>query len=147
MKFYTKQHQYYCGIDLHARTMYVCIIDREGNTLFHRNMRATADNFLTVIEPYREDVCVAVECTFTWYWIADLCNREGISFVLGHALYLRAVHGDKSKNDKFDSQKIAIILRGGMFPMAYVYPEKMRPIRDLLKRKEPFDMNLVLHQS
>ena len=22
MRFYTKQHQFYCGIDLHARTMY-----------------------------------------------------------------------------------------------------------------------------
>ncbi len=26
MRFYTKQHLYYCGIDLHARTMYVCIL-------------------------------------------------------------------------------------------------------------------------
>jgi len=23
MRFYVKQHNYYCGIDLHARTMYV----------------------------------------------------------------------------------------------------------------------------
>jgi len=27
MKFYTKQHRYYCGIDLHARSKYVCILD------------------------------------------------------------------------------------------------------------------------
>ncbi|MFC2172483.1 hypothetical protein ACFLU6_07605 [Acidobacteriota bacterium] len=30
MNFYTKQHQYYCGIDLHARTMCLCILDKEG---------------------------------------------------------------------------------------------------------------------
>jgi hypothetical protein len=24
MRFYTKQHPFYCGIDLHARTMDVC---------------------------------------------------------------------------------------------------------------------------
>ncbi|TFH53836.1 MAG: IS110 family transposase, partial [Candidatus Zixiibacteriota bacterium] len=82
MIFYTKQHQYYCGIDLHARTMYVCIIDRDGNKLVHRNMRASGENLLKVIEPFREDICVAVECTFTWYWIADLCDRENIPFVL-----------------------------------------------------------------
>ena len=29
MRFYTKQHKYYCGIDLHTRTMYVCILDHE----------------------------------------------------------------------------------------------------------------------
>jgi len=36
MRFYTKQHQFYCGIDLHARTMYVCIMDHEGTILIHR---------------------------------------------------------------------------------------------------------------
>ncbi len=27
MRFYTGQHRHYCGIDLHTRTMYVCILD------------------------------------------------------------------------------------------------------------------------
>jgi transposase len=135
MKFYHKQHRYYCGIDLHARTMYVCILDEEGKKLVHCNMRASEESFLKVIEPYREDICVGVECTFSWYWIADLCQREGISFVLGHALYMKAIHGGKSKNDKIDSHKIAVILRGGMFPLAYVYPAEMRSTRDLLRRR------------
>jgi len=30
MRFYTKQHQMYCGIDLHARTTYVCILSQDG---------------------------------------------------------------------------------------------------------------------
>ena len=30
MRFYTGQHRYYCGIDLHARTMYVCVLDHEN---------------------------------------------------------------------------------------------------------------------
>jgi transposase len=63
----------------------------------------------------------------TWYWLADLCEREGIEFVLGHALYMRAIHGAKVKNDKVDSQKIAALLRGGIFPMAYVYPREGAP--------------------
>ena len=78
---------------------------------------------------------MAVESTFTWYWIADLCAEEDITFVLGHALYLKAIHGGKAKNDRIDSQKIAVILRGGMFPMAYVYPKEMRSTRDLLRRR------------
>ncbi|MDY6974030.1 MAG: IS110 family transposase [Thermodesulfobacteriota bacterium] len=135
MNFYNEQHQHFCGIDLHARTMYVCIIDKEGEIMVHRNMNANAENFLKVIEPFRQDICVAVECTFTWYWIADLCAREDIPFVLGHALYLKAIHGGKTKNDKIDSRKIAVILKGGMFPVAYVYPGEMRPTRDLLRRR------------
>ena len=37
MRFYTEEHEYYCGIDLHARTMYVCILDQTGAILVHRN--------------------------------------------------------------------------------------------------------------
>ncbi len=33
MRFYTKTHTHYCGIDLHAKTMYLCILDREGQIL------------------------------------------------------------------------------------------------------------------
>ena len=135
MRFYTKQHRYYCGIDLHARSMYVCILNPQGEIVLHRNLPCTAESFLKAIAPYREDIAVAVECIFTWYWLADLCSKQNIPFVLGHALYMKAIHGGKAKNDKIDAHKIAVLLRGGMLPMAYVYPPEMRATRDLLRRR------------
>src|SRR5262245_60439293 len=135
MRFYTKQHPFYCGIDLHARTMSVCILRQDGAIVLHRNMPAGPEPFLKAIAPYREDLVVCVECIFTWYWLADLCAREEIAFVLGHALYMKAIHGGKAKNDKIDAQKIAVLLRGGMLPQAYVYPADMRATRDLLRRR------------
>jgi transposase len=135
MRFYTNQHQFYCGIDLHARTMYVCLVKHDGEILMHRHMKAAPEPFLKAIAPYRNNLVVAVECMFTWYWLADLCAQEGIAFVLGHALYMKAIHGGKAKNDKIDSQKIAVLLRGGMLPQAYVYPAQMRATRDLLRRR------------
>src|ERR671924_2428594 len=135
MRFYTKQHSFYCGIDLHARTMYLCILSQDGEVMLHRNMKASPDALLKAIAPYRDDIVIAVECIFTWYWLADLCAQEGLPFVLGHALYMTALHGGKTKNDKIDSQKIAVLLRGGMLPQAYVYPAAMRATRDLLRRR------------
>lgn len=135
MRFYTRQHRYYCGIDLHARRMYICVLDAEGKVCVHRNGPATPEHLLATIAAYREDLVIGVECIFTWYWVADLCAREGISFVLGHALYMKAIHGGKAKNDKVDAHKIAVLLRGGMLPMAYVYPREMRATRDLLRRR------------
>jgi transposase len=135
MRFYTKQHPFYCGIDLHARTMYVCILSQDGEVMLHRNMQARPDALLKAIAPYRDDMVIAVECIFTWYWLADLCAQEGLPFVLGHALYMKAIHGGKTKNDKIDSQKIAVLLRGGMLPQAYVSPAAMRATRDLLRRR------------
>jgi transposase len=135
MRFYTQQHKFYCGIDLHARSMYVCVLSQEGEILLHRNMKAAPAPFLQAVAPYRDGLVVAVECIFTWYWLADLCAEEGIPFVLGHALYMKAIHGGKAKNDKIDSHKIAALLRGGMLPQAYVYPATMRATRDLLRRR------------
>ena len=135
MRFYTNTHNYYCGIDLHAKTMYLCILDREGKILLHKNMRSRPEDFLTAVEPFRDDLVVCVECIFTWYWLADLCGQERIEFVLGHALYMKAIHGGKAKNDKIDAFKIATLLRGGNLPKAYVYPPKMRATRDLLRRR------------
>jgi len=135
MQFYTKQHKFYCGIDLHAKKMYACILDEKGEIREHRNMKTNPESFLAAIAPFREDIVVAAECMFTWYWLADLCQKEGIPFVLGHALYMKAIHGGKAKNDKIDSKKIAVLLRGGMIPMSYVYPEKMRATRDLMRRR------------
>jgi len=135
MNFYTQQHKHYCGIDLHAKAMYVCILDQHGTKLVHKNLPTTPEAFLRVVAPYREELVVGVECMFTWYWLADLCAQEGIAFVLGHALYMKAIHGGKAKNDKIDAHKIAVLLRGGMFPLAYVYPAAMRATRDLLRRR------------
>lgn len=135
MRFYTTQHPFYCGIDLHARSMYICILNQESEIMLHRNMKASPETFLKAIAPYRDAMVVAVECIFTWYWLADLCAQEGIPFVLGHALYMKAIHGGKAKNDKIDAHKIAVLLRGGMLPQAYVYPAEMRATRDLLRRR------------
>ncbi len=135
MRFYNQQHQFYCGVDLHAKTMHLCVLDQAGQIQRPRGIRARPQDFLRTIEPYRNGLVVGAECMFAWYWLSDLCIKQEIPIVLGHALYMRAIHGGKTKNDKIDSQKIARLLRGGNFPMSYVYPRQMRSTRDLLRRR------------
>ena len=48
---------------------------------------------------------------------------------------MKAIHGGKTKNDKLDAEKIALLLRSGMLPQAYVYPQEKRATRDLLRRR------------
>jgi hypothetical protein len=93
MRFYTKQHQFYCGIDLHARLLAICIVDQAGAVVLQTQIPADKQLLLLTLAPYRADVVVAVECLFAWYWVADLCAAEKIPFVLGHALYMKAIHG------------------------------------------------------
>jgi transposase len=135
MRFFTGRHQFYCGIDLHSRTMHVCIIDHDGNVVVDRNLSCDPNTFLKLIAPYRDAMVVGVESVFCWYWLGDLCRKQGIAFVLGHAFYMGLIHGGKSKNDRIDANKIARLLRGGDFPLAYAYPKGMRETRDLLRRR------------
>ena len=138
MRFYDQSHKFYCGVDLHARSMYLCIRGENGSIVLHQNFVADANTFLEAVAPFREGLVVGCECMFAWYWVADLCAEHQIDFVLGHALYLKAIHGGKSKNDKLDADKLSALLRGGNFPVAYVYPKGLRETRDLLRRRSFF---------
>jgi len=136
MKYYTSTTEFNCGIDLHARQMYVCVMDRQGKKLVHTNVR---DNdfqfFLKMVEPYKHSLTVCCECMFGWYWLADACQQAGLSFVLAHALYVKAIHGGKNKNDRIDSEKLTHLLRSNLIPPAYVYPADKRPLRALLRQR------------
>jgi transposase len=135
MRFYTRQHRFYCGVDLHARTMHVGVLDHDGQVVCDKNLACRPETFLRAVAPFREGLVVGVECMFAWYWLADLCHAQQLDFVLGHALYMKAIHGGKAKNDRIDADKIARLLRGGTFPLAYAYPKGMRATRDLLRRR------------
>ena len=68
MKFYNSQHEFYCGIDLHANSMHVCVVDQQGNKPLHRNFNTKApERFLEALAPFRDkDLIVGCESTFNW---------------------------------------------------------------------------------
>ena len=86
MKYYKTTTKYNCGIDLHTRCMYICVMDLDGNILVHRNIRNNDFNFfLKLVAPYRHDLTVTCESCFVCFWLADACEDAGIEFVLAHA--------------------------------------------------------------
>ena len=46
MRFYTKAHTHFRGIVPHARWMYACVLDQQGEILLQRNLRACPEVFL-----------------------------------------------------------------------------------------------------
>ena len=136
MRYHQSTTAFNCGIDLHARSMYVCVVEAKGNIVLHQNIQHNDFAFfLKKIQPFRHDLTITAECMFAWYWLADACARENLRFVLAHALYLRAIHGGKNKNDRIDSEKLARLLAAHLIPVAYVYPADKRPVRALLRQR------------
>lgn len=130
--------QYYCGIDLHANKMYACVMNRMGVVEFHHELPTDFSVLKKHLEPYLPSLAICAESTFNWYWLSDACLKAGIEFYLGHALYMKLIHGGKTKNDRMDAKILANLLRNGFFPPSYAYPEKMRATRDLLRRRHTY---------
>jgi len=147
MHFVKTNKTRYCGIDLHSKSMMLCIVNREGKILFRKRL---ANNFALVHQhllPYLPDLAVAVESTFNWYWLVDACREHGIEIHLGHATYMKSVYGGKNKSDRLDCIQIANLLRSGMLPFAHAYPQQHRGIRDLLRRRLYYSQTLSSFQA
>ena len=121
--------RFYAGVDLHARFLFLCVLDRDGRGCFARNLTAAPEPFLKAVQPFRDGLVVGCECMHCWYWLADACRDAAISFAIGHAWAMKAVHGSKTKCDRHDAEAIARLLRGGNFPLAYAYPKEKRTPR------------------
>ena len=61
------------GVDLHASTMYVCVLDERDNVKLQKNLKTDREIFLQAIAPLREDLVVGVECMFAW--CSRICVR------------------------------------------------------------------------
>ena len=117
--------------------MDVCLVRHDGEGRVHRTMQAAPEPFLKARTPSRDHLVVAVAGIFPWSWLADRCARDGLPFILGHALSMQALHGGQATNDTSDAHKMATLLRGGRLPQASVSPAARRATRALLRRRLP----------
>jgi transposase len=143
MQYAQSQTPFTCGVDLHAKKMHATIFNQQGKMITRKEIPCRKQEVASFFLPYIGQLSVGVESTFNWYWLADLCKEQSIPFFLGHALYMKHIHGSKQKNDALDSKKIGNLLRTGFFPPAYAYPQEMRTVRDLLRHR----MRLVRMRS
>lgn len=135
MRYRHIHSDYYAGVDVHPRRSQVCVMDKTGQIMFNRNLKNNFAQFKQMLEPFKNHIAVGCESTYTYYWLADGCHDSEIPFYLGHAMYMKAISGNKQKHDPLDAKTIANLLRTSYFPEAYPYPKAMRPARDLLRRR------------
>ena len=74
MRYYNQPHRFYCGVDLHDRTISLCILDAGGNIVREQTCAAGPQAVLQAVAPFRERLVIACECMFAWYGLADLCQ-------------------------------------------------------------------------
>lgn len=133
----TKQDALYGGADLHGRNVFISLCDLDGATVYNRRIKAEMESVLKALEPYRGRLeRIGVESTFNWYWFVDGLIERGYLVDLGNPAKMKQYSGIKETNDLTDAAWLAEQERLGIFPACYIYPKEVRPIRDLLRRRQ-----------
>ncbi len=78
MQYANVNKKYYCGIDLHAKNSYICIMNKNGRILIHREIESDMEILLKILNKYKGKIAVCCESTFNWYWLSDGCHRNNI---------------------------------------------------------------------
>src|SRR5262249_24304660 len=88
--------RFYAGVDLHARSLFLSIPDRDGQECFARNLTAAPPPFLKAVQPFRDGrlVCGS-KCGRCCSWSAHTCREHAIAFVLGHAWAMKALEATR----------------------------------------------------
>ncbi len=134
----------YVGIDLHSTNSYIGIIDENGERIFNKRSPNEFSTIVTTLKPFKNEIKnIAIESTFNWYWIVDGLMNEGYKVSLANVAAMKQYEGIKYTDDKSDAFWLAEMSRLNILPTGYIYPQKERSIRDLLRRR----MQLVQHRT
>ena len=126
---------FYSGVDLHRRSLTVCTVDESGKVIGRTMMKTDPALVLAYFRRWPGEHRTVVECTTGWYWFSELLRTNGISVVLAHAKYLKAISYAKVKTDAVDAETLARLLRMGYIPEAHQLSPHYRALRDLLRQR------------
>lgn len=127
----------YCGIDLHANSNQVGIIDETRKRIMKKKLPNDPPVILSVLQTYQTDlVGVVVESTYNWYWLVDLLMGEGYKVHLANPAAIQKYTGLKHADDTHDAFWLAELLNLNILPEGYIYPKEVRPLRDLLRKRQ-----------
>jgi transposase len=132
------------GIDLHSNNIVIGVMDQTGKRCAHQKVACDLKAVMKFLKPYKKQLAsLAVESTFNWYWLVDGLQAEGYPVVLANPAKMQQYSGLKHADDKSDAFFLAEMLRLKILPTGYIYDAKLRPVRDLLRRR----MSLVQQRT
>jgi transposase len=78
---------------------------------------------------------VAFEAAYGWGWLVELLEELELEPHLVHPSRCKAIASARLKNDKVDAATLAQLLRADLLPEAWIAPQQVRDLRDLLRHR------------
>jgi len=124
------------GIDLHSNNLFCAIVDLDGKRVFEKRLPCDLETVVRALKPFKKRLeKIAVESTYNWYWLVDGLQDHGYPVVLANPAAMQQYDGIKHADDKSDGFFLAEMLRLNILPTGNICERKVRPVRDLLRRR------------
>ena len=124
------------GMDLHSNNVVIGVMDMDGKRLASRKVDCDLKEVTRFLAPFKKRLeKVAVESTYNWYWLVDGLQALKYPVVLANPAAMEQYRGVKHADDTHDAFFIAELLRLRILPTGHIYDAKLRPVRDLLRRR------------
>jgi transposase len=121
----------YVGIDLHKKTIVLCVVDKDRKVLERQRFLCANTECIKAYFGQLGLFQFVVEATATYEWLVQLLEPVAESWVLAHPSKMRVIAESTKKTDKLDAQTLAEFLALGMVPQSYRPTARQREHRVL----------------
>jgi len=126
----------YAAIDLHSNNMTLVVMDPQGRVVKQAKLFCELPAVDAALQPFKKRLkAVVVESTFNWYWLVDGLEDLGYPVRLANPAGFEPYEGLKHADDRSDARFLAELARLDILPTGHIYDRRLRPVRDLLRRR------------
>ncbi len=125
----------YVGIDLHKKTISLCVVDQGRQQLDQRRFLCADAERLAAYFGGLGEFRAVVEATASYEWLVRLVEPLARGVVLAHPGKLRVIAESTRKSDKVDARVLAEFLALDMVPRAYRPTPRQREHRVLVRHR------------
>jgi transposase len=125
----------FVGIDLHKKTISLCVVDQERTVLDRRRFYCSEPERIVGFFEALGRFQAVVEATASYEWLVRLIEPAADRVVLAHPKKLRIIAESTRKSDKLDAQVLAEFLALDMIPQAHRPTPRQRAHRALVRHR------------
>src|SRR5262249_36219777 len=125
----------YVGIDLHKKSISICVVNQERVKLDHKRLLCAAPETIVSSCQKLGTFRAVVEATASYEWLVRLLEPLAERIMLAHPSKLRVIAESTRKSDKIDARLLAEFLALDMIPQAYRPTPRQREHRVLVRHR------------
>lgn len=125
----------FIGVDLHKKTIMVCVVDKDRKVICRRRLACAEMEEIRRFFAAHTHFQVVVEATASYEWFVQLVEPLADRVVLAHPKKLRIIAESTRKSDKIDATVLAEFLALDMIPPAYRPTPRQRAHRVLVRQR------------